>query len=81
MGALAVVAHGIGVIPLIKQLQAACPGVTQTRYAHNTGSLGTFDYIELYFIPLKHFGTGRGYYLETLKSVLIGHQNNLASGK
>ena len=58
----AMVAYGIGVLPLIKQLKAEYPDITYPCYADDTGSLGTFVNAELYFNLLKRFGPGRGYY-------------------
>ena len=60
--------YGIGVLPLIKNLKAAHPGVTQPWYNQNAGAILTFGNIELYFNLLKHFGLGCGYYPEPSKT-------------
>ena len=57
------------------------PDVTHNWYAFASGALGTFANIELYFNSLKLFGTGRGYYPEPSKSVLILHPDHLEAGK
>ena len=74
---LAVVAYGVGVIPLIKWLNEAYPDVKYPWYAGNEGELGTYDKIELYFNFLKRFGPGRGYYPDPSKIVLIVHPENI----
>ena len=49
-GALYRVAYDIVVLLLIKQLKAEYPDITQPWYTYNTGALGMFDNIGLYFI-------------------------------
>ena len=44
---LTMVAYGIGIIPLIKNLKAEFPDVTQPWYGDYAGALGTFAKIEL----------------------------------
>ena len=73
--------YGIGVLPLIKNLKAAHPGVTQPWYNRNAGAILTFGNIELYFNLLKLFGLSRGYYPEFSKMVLIVYLDNLKSRK
>ena len=50
---LAMVAYGIGVLLLIKQLKSEYPDVTQPYYAEDTGSLSTFDNMKLYINDLN----------------------------
>ena len=45
---LAVVAYGIGFLPLIEQPNEVYPEVTQPWYADNMGALGTYGNIKLY---------------------------------
>ena len=40
------IAYGIGILPLIKNLKREIPDVTQTWYADNNGALGIFARIE-----------------------------------
>ena len=74
---LVIIYHRIGILPLIKNLKQELPEVTQPWYANDAGSLGMFAKIETYFNYLKHQGTGRGYYPEPSKIVLIVHPENL----
>ena len=43
---LAMMAYGIGIIPLIKNLKQEIPDVTQPYYADDAGALGKFTRIE-----------------------------------
>ena len=76
---LSIVAYFSVVLPLIKRLKLAYHGIIQPWYADNSGTLGTFDNIGLYFNSLKWFGTVRGYYPEHSKRVLIVHSYNLTA--
>ena len=73
---LDMVAYGIWVPLLIKQLNETHPDITQPCYNDDTGALGTYNNIELYFYLLKHSGPGHGYYPKPSKSVLIVHPDN-----
>ena len=58
-GPLAMITYGLGIIPLIKNLKTAHPGITQPWYAEDAGALGTFGNIEEYFnyltqVDLEH---------------------------
>ena len=53
------IAYGIGILPLIKNLKRTIPDVTQLWYADNAGSLGTFARLETYFDSLERLGPGR----------------------
>ena len=61
-GPLVIVAYGIGVLPLIKNLKAAHPNVTQPQYADDVSVLRMYGSIELYFNLLKKSGPGLVYY-------------------
>ena len=74
---LSMVAYGIDVLPLIKNLKSEFPDITQTCYAANAGALCTFTNVELNFNWLKQFGLGRGYYPEPSISALIVHPENI----
>ena len=52
------VAYGIGILLLIKILKVKCLDVTYPWYADDSGALGMFANIELYFNSLKLFGPG-----------------------
>ena len=78
---LAVLAYGIVFLLMIKSLKAAYTNVTQTWYADDSSTLGTFNNIGLYFNSLKYFIPGCKYYPKPPKIVLIVHPDNPAAGK
>ena len=53
---LAMIAYGIGILPLIKNLKRAIPDVIQTWYTNDAGDLGTFERLETYFDFLTRQG-------------------------
>ena len=61
---LEMIAHGIGILPLIKNLKRALPDVIQPWYSDDAGALGPFARLETYFYSLTRHGPGRGYYPE-----------------
>ena len=75
------IAYGIGILPLIKNLKREIPDVTQPWYVDNTKALGMFARLETYFDLLTCQGPGWGYHPEPSKSVLIVHPDNLKAGK
>ena len=78
--ALAMVAYGLGVLPLIKNLKIAYPDVTQPWYDDNAGALGKFVNIEVCFNSLTQLVTERSYYPDLIKIVLIFHPDNIEDG-
>ena len=78
---LAIFAYGIGILPLIKRLKAEFPDITQPQYADDSGSLGTFANIGLYFNQLKRIGPGCDYYPKPSKIIMIVHPDNLEARK
>ena len=58
---LAMVTHVIGVVLLTKQPKAIFTDVNQPWYAKNTGALGAFANVKLYF--------------DLLKKIVPGHEN------
>ena len=78
---LTMIAYGINILPLIKNLKREIPDVTQPWYADDVGALGTFASIEIYFDSLTRQGPGLGYYPKPDKSVLIVHLENLEDRK
>ena len=74
----AMIAYGIGVLPLIKELWNAHPRVTQTWYANDAGAGGTFQQIQEHVRDLQVRGTARGYYPEPTKSILVVATGNIA---
>ena len=69
-------AYIIGCIPFIKRLKVAYSDITQPCYGDNTGALGIYGNIKLYFIFLKQSSLGRGYYPYPSKIILIMHRDN-----
>ena len=49
---LAIIAYGIGVIPLTRKLREAHPRVTQSWYADDAGAGGTFAKVQAHFQDL-----------------------------
>ena len=75
------IAYGLGILHLIKNLKTDFPGITQPWYADAAGSLGVFARIKAYFHSLEQHGPGRGYYIEPSKSVLSVHPKNIKARK
>ena len=51
-GPLTMIAYGIGILSLIKNLKQEIPDVTQPWYADDSGDLGTLARLETYFDSL-----------------------------
>ena len=77
---LAMVAYGIGILPLINNLKAEFLDVAYPWYADDYGALVTFARVSSYFNLLKWLGLGRGYYPKPSKIVLIVHPYDLKCG-
>jgi hypothetical protein len=75
------VAYGIGVLPLIRQLKHEFPEVEQPWYADDAGAAGNFDSIRRHFTRLQEIGPNHGYFPKLSKSVLIVSQDNLEAAK
>ena len=78
---LAIVAYGVGIIPLIKFLKSTYPDVTQPWYTDDAEELGIFDNFNRYLNSLKFNGLYWGYYPKPTKISLIVHPNNLEVGE
>ena len=65
-GHLAMIAYGIGILPLINNLKQEIPDVTQPWHADDAGDLGMFSILEIYFDSLTRQGLGRGYHPEPI---------------
>ena len=77
---LAMIAYGIGILPLINNLKQEIPDVTHPWYADYCGALGTFAILETYFYSLTRQGLGRGYHPKPSKSIPIVRPENLEAG-
>ena len=78
---IAMIAYGLVILPLIKDLKRDLPDVNLPWYADDSVALGTFAIIEAYFHSLKRQGPVQGHYTEPSKSILIVHLGNLNSVK
>ena len=74
---LAMVAYGIGILPMIKKPRAGFPDINQSWCSDDDGALSPFTIVESYFNSLKRHGPGRGYYPKPSKRVLIVHPYNV----
>ena len=77
-GGLAMIAYGIGVLPIIRGLRVAHPRVTQLWYADDAGEGVKFEYILAHLWDLQARGPPRGYYPEPTKSILVVAPWNVA---
>ena len=75
---LDMIAYGIGVPPLIRELRGAHPQVTQPWYVDDTGAGGKLQKILEQFKDLQARGLARGYYPEpTIHGILQIPDRNL----
>ena len=81
VGHLAMIAYGIRIFPLTKNLKQGIPDVTHPWYADDAGALGVFAILETYFDFLKRQGPGQGYHHKPTKSVLIVRPENIEAVK
>ena len=75
---LAIIAYGIGVPPLIREIRGAHPHVTQTWYADDTGAGVNFSHILAHLWDLQARGPQRGYFPDPTKSILVVAPRNIA---
>ena len=75
---LAIIAYGIGVLPLIRDLRGAHPRVTQPWYSDDAGAGGKFTNIMEHLRDLQARGPARGYYPEPTKIILVVDPGNVA---
>ena len=75
---LYIIAYGIGVLPLIRELWGYHPRVTQPWYADNAGSGGEFTNILEHLRDLQARALDRGYYPEPTKRILVVAPGNVA---
>ena len=72
------IAYGIGVPPLIRELRGAHPWVTQPWYADATGAGGKLPQIMEHLRDLQAGGPDWGYYPEPTKSILVVALGNVS---
>ena len=75
---LAMIAYGIGVLPLIRELWNAHPWVTQPWYADDAGAGGKFTNIMEHLRDLQARVPARGYYPDPTKRILVVDPGNVA---
>ena len=78
---LAIIAYGIGVLPLIRDLWDAHPQVTQPWYDDDAGVGGYFEQILAHFRDLQVRGPPRGYLLDPTNNILVVAPWNMARAK
>ena len=72
------IAYGIEIFPVIRELREAHPHVTQLWYADDAGEGVTFIDVQAHFQYLQARGTAWGYYPEPTKSILVVAPGNVA---
>ena len=75
---LDMIAYGIGVLPLNREIQGAQPRVAHPWYADDAGAGGKFQKILEHFSDLQAWGPARGYYPDPTKNILVVGLGNLA---
>ena len=75
------IAYGIGIISLIKDLKWKIPDITHTWYADDAGYLGKFARLDTYVDLLTRQSLGQGYHPNMTKSVLIVRPEIFEAGK
>ena len=74
---LAMITYGLGFLPLIQDLRAAHPRVTQLWYADDAGAGENFADIRLHLDDLMLQGPLQGYFPELTKIILIVSLRNV----
>lgn len=74
---LAMIAYGLGILPLIKLLQKKHPSIYQPWYADDGSAAGSFQHIKNFFTDLQILGPQYGYFPETTKSILVVSEKNV----
>lgn len=77
---LAMVAYGVGLLPLVRTLKEHHPTLHQQWYADDAAAIGVLEQIRDYFRELMEIGPTYGYFPEPDKSILIvqPHSKNQA---
>ena len=76
-GPLAMIAYGIGVLPLIRVLRRDHPQVMQPWYTADAGAGGNFEAVMAHFRDLQLKGLARGYFPDPTKSILVVSEQNV----
>ena len=75
---LAMIAYGIGILPLIRELREAHPQVTHPWYADDAGAGGTFHHILAHLWDMQARAPPRAYFPGPTNSILVVAPNNVA---
>ena len=78
---LAMIAYGIGVLPLIRDLRRAHPRVMQPWYADDAGAEGQFGDVMAHFRDLQLRGPAQEYFPEPTNSILVVAERNAPQAK
>lgn len=70
-GPESMIAYGVGILPMIRQLKTEFPNILQVWYADDGGAKGTLQEIHAQTRRLMEIGPEFGYYLEPTKSILL----------
>ena len=70
-GGLAIIANGIAVLPLIRELRGAHLWVTQPWYAGEEGAGGKFPHILAHLRDFLEMGPTRGYFPKPTKIIFV----------
>ncbi len=70
------IAYGIGILPLIRQLKHEFPNAKWQWYADDGGAGASFQELERSFTQLQEIGPLYGYNPESTKSIIITSKNN-----
>ena len=71
------VAYGMEILPLIRELQQSHPGVTHPWYAYDAGAGGTFGWIWYHLDDMMVRGNLQGYSPNATKSILVVSPQNI----
>ena len=71
------IAYGIGVLHLIREISNAHPRVSQPWYADDAGAGGTFQQILEHFRDFQARRPARGYYPDPTKRILVMAPGNV----
>jgi hypothetical protein len=80
-GPLAVVAFGLAVMPLTRQLKREVHQVHQAWYANDAAAAADFTSIKIFMERLIELGPAYGYFPEALKSILVVSEANKAAAE
>jgi hypothetical protein len=75
------VAYGLSLLPLIRQLKDEFPDIFQPWYADDAGGRGNFRRIRAYFIRLVELDPEYGYFPEPSKSILAVREHSKAAAE